>query len=38
MGANVLCHTRCGLVWSCSECNLQENAIMRMYNAISIVK
>ena len=38
MGASVLCHTRCGLVWSRSRCNLRENVVVGMYNAISLVK
>ena len=31
-------HTRCGLVWSCSGCNSIENAVVGMYNAVSVVK
>ena len=37
MGASVSYHTRCGLMWSRSGCNSIENAIMGMYNAISVV-
>ena len=38
MGANISCHTRCGLVWSGSRCNSIENAVVGIYNAASMVK
>ena len=38
VGASVSCHTRCGLVCSCSGCKLIENVVVGTYIIGSVVK
>ena len=38
VGANISCHSWCGLVWLRPKYNVMENTIGGMYNGVSVVK